>query len=97
MHFQYSLLRYDNYWKWATVANTRRITNMTPGADDRSMFSIVEQTKYFKVLYQRDTNVMYVMTKDGDFDLLVNADGSPMLWDTLKEEVKKEEINGTYE
>lgn len=51
---------------------------------DASMFVEVEQTTIWKVVYHKDTKVMYVVScggyNSGDFTLLVNADGTPMLW-----------------
>lgn len=50
-----------------------------------SMFVEIEDTSYWKVVYHRETKVMYVVS-DGDynhgtFTLLVNADGTPMLYE----------------
>ena len=49
-----------------------------------SMFVEVEHCALWKVVYHRDTKVMYAVS-DGDynhgtFTLLVNADGSPMVY-----------------
>lgn len=53
--------------------------------NERSMFVEVERTRYWEVVYQRETKVMYVVGGGtynyGTFTLLVNADGSPMLWE----------------
>lgn len=50
-----------------------------------SMFIEVEQTNSWKVVYHRDTKVMYVISCGnynwGTFCLLVDADGKPLLWD----------------
>ena len=49
-----------------------------------SMFVIVEDTNWFCVVYHRDTMVMYAISRggfnSGNFCLLVNPDGTPMLW-----------------
>jgi hypothetical protein len=49
-----------------------------------SMFVIVEQTNGWLVVYQRNTMVMYAIScggyNSGNFCLLVNPDGTPMLW-----------------
>lgn len=49
-----------------------------------SMFVTVETGWNYKVMYCKDTKVMYVMSwgndNQGEFTLLVNADGSPMLY-----------------
>ena len=53
--------------------------------DDTSMFIEVEQTGGWKVVYHKETKVMYVVSTGtynfGTFTLLVNADGTPMLWE----------------
>ena len=50
-----------------------------------SMFVKVEETGGWDVLYHRETKVMYVVSTGvynyGTFTLLVNADGTPMLWE----------------
>lgn len=48
------------------------------------MFTVVEHTSTWCVVYHRDTKVMYAVSygdyNGGNFTLLVNADGTPMLW-----------------
>lgn len=50
-----------------------------------SMFIRVEQGASWNVYYHRDTKVMYVVSSSsynhGNFTVLVNPDGSPMLWE----------------
>ena len=52
---------------------------------DSSMFIEVENAAYWRVLYHKDTKVMYVVStggyNNGNFTLLVNPDGSPMLYE----------------
>ena len=49
--------------------------------NEMSMFVCVETTASFAVVYHRDTKVMYAVGMDSNnFTLLVNADGSPMVW-----------------
>lgn len=52
--------------------------------EETSMFVEVEQARYWSVVYQRDTKVMYVVScgayNYGTFTLLVNPDGTPMLY-----------------
>lgn len=54
-----------------------------------SMFVTVETGWNYKVMYCKDTKVMYVMSwgndNQGEFTLLVNADGSPMLYEESEE------------
>lgn len=50
-----------------------------------SMFVMVESSAYWYVVYHRETKVMYAVSRGtynwGNFTLLVNADGSPMLYE----------------
>ena len=53
--------------------------------NDTSMFVTVEEVNYwYKVVYHKDTKVMYVISagayNHGTFTLLVNPDGSPMIY-----------------
>lgn len=51
---------------------------------EESMFIVVEDAYLWRVVYHRDTKVMYVISlgysNSGDFCVLVNPDGTPMLW-----------------
>jgi len=57
---------------------------------ERSMFVIVEQAPNWLVVYHKTTRVMYAVSDGsytyGNFTLLVDADGSPLLWDGKNEE-----------
>lgn len=50
-----------------------------------SSFVIVEQTSIWQVVYHKETKVMYIVSLGGyncgNFELLVNQDGSPMLYE----------------
>lgn len=50
-----------------------------------SMFVVVEQTSSWEIVYHKETKVMYSVGMGsynrGDFTLLVNPDGTPMIWD----------------
>lgn len=52
---------------------------------EASMFVRIEQRPAWNVYYHRDTKVMYVVSRgsynSGNFTVLVNPDGSPMLWE----------------
>ena len=52
--------------------------------NEKSMFVEVEKTSNFKVVYHRETKVMYAVSLGyyncGNFTMLVNADGTPMVW-----------------
>ena len=53
--------------------------------DTKSMFVLVEKSLDWQVVYHRETKVMYAVSDGsytyGNFTLLVNADGTPMLYD----------------
>ena len=50
----------------------------------KSMFVIVEKSETWQVVYHRESKVMYAVSRgyynSGTFTLMVNADGTPMLW-----------------
>lgn len=50
-----------------------------------SMFVIVERANLWLVVYNKDTKVMYAVSRSsynsGNFTLLVNPDGTPMTWE----------------
>ena len=53
-----------------------------------SMFVIVENAPYWLIVYHKDTKVMYAVSYSqyssynwGNFVLLVNPDGTPMIWE----------------
>lgn len=52
--------------------------------DELSMFVIVEQSGSWRIVYHKETKVMYAVSYGsyncGTFTVLVNADGSPMLF-----------------
>lgn len=49
-----------------------------------SMFVKVESSSSWDVVYHKDTKVMYVVSRGGDncgnFTLMVDEDGKPLLW-----------------
>lgn len=51
---------------------------------ESSMFVQIEQTNIWKIVYHKETKVMYTvaigMYNSGDFTLLVNPDGTPMIY-----------------
>lgn len=55
--------------------------------EDESMFKIVEENlqSNFKIAYHKKTKVMYAISDGsynrGSFVLLVNQDGTPMIWE----------------
>ena len=54
--------------------------------EDKSLwnsdFVIVEENYKYYIVYHKETKVMYTVSyNNGVFTLLVNADGTPMLWE----------------
>lgn len=49
-----------------------------------SMFAVVETTYNYEIVYNKSTKVMYAVSdgsyNHGTFTLLVNADGTPMIY-----------------
>ena len=65
-------------------------TTVTSEADNTSskntsMFIMLEETTSWRIVYHRDTKVMYSVSASqynfGNFTLLVNADGTPMIYE----------------
>lgn len=52
---------------------------------DKSEFVVVESANTWYVVYHKKTKVMYAVSKGTynyeNFTLLVNADGTPMIWE----------------
>ena len=59
-------------------------TKVETDINNTSMFVIIEETKSWRIVYHRETKVMYSVSyasyNSGNFTLLVNADGTPMLY-----------------
>lgn len=62
-------------------------------SQEKNMFVTIQEYGYerpYDVVYHRNTKVMYVVSHDsynkGNFTVLVNPDGSPMLYETESEE-----------
>lgn len=64
-----------------SVAETEKANE---NQESTSMFVEVEQAMGWKVVYHKETKVMYAISggsyNHGTFTLLVNADGTPMLY-----------------
>lgn len=58
--------------------------NVEDKSSDMSEFVIVESTYNWDIVYHKKTKVMYAVSQGkyngGNFTLLVNADGTPMIW-----------------
>jgi hypothetical protein len=51
---------------------------------DRSMFVLIEDGDTYRIVYHRDTKVMYVISAGiynfGDFTVMVDEEGKPLLY-----------------
>lgn len=67
------------------LSGCQRVESVNDNSKDTSMFVEIEQTGMWKIVYQKETKVMYVVSYGsyncGTFTLLVDADGKPMLWE----------------
>ena len=58
-----------------------------------NMFVYIQESSDYDIVYHRDTKVMYAISdgsyNHGTFTLLVNPDGTPMLYKEESEEVDK--------
>lgn len=63
----------------ATVTLKKQVQN------NESMFVVIETTTLWKIVYHKETRVMYAVSyssyNGGNFTLLVDADGNPLLWE----------------
>lgn len=62
-----------------------RAGNVEDKSGDMSEFVIVESTYNWDIVYHKKTKVMYAVSQGkyngGNFTLLVNADGTPMIYE----------------
>ena len=70
---------------FAGCSSTRAEAKEVDDADDGNTFVLVDADYYCWVVYHKDTKVMYAVSRAanncGTFTLLVNADGTPMIWE----------------
>ena len=64
-----AIIAFDSITTVNTEAKTKKTT---------SMFVEIESTDTWKVVYHKDTKVMYTVSQNGEFTVLVNANGSIM-------------------
>jgi hypothetical protein len=69
----------------AAILSTTLLTGCEEEQPELPMFVKIEQGTYWTVFYHRDTKVMYVVSdasyNEGTFTMLVNADGTPMVYE----------------
>ena len=68
-----------------SYAKTETVNEVKEEEQPSSMFVVVETSDYlWKVVYQKDTKVMYTVScggyNRGNFTVLVNPDGTPMIY-----------------
>ena len=72
------------------IVGTRSKSKSEVVKGNPSMFALIEEGEYWYVYYHQETKVMYVMSLSsynrGNFTVMVNPDGSPMLYENTKED-----------
>lgn len=67
------------------LSGCKTVESVNDNNKDTSMFVEVETTVQWRVVYHKETKVMYAVSNGtyngGTFTLLVDADGKPMLWE----------------
>lgn len=70
---------------------TKQTKEIIEGETSRMVY--VEETSAYCIVYDKYTKVMYAVSNGryncGDFTLLVNADGTPLLYDEQMERTEK--------
>jgi len=46
-----------------------------------SHFTVVERNLAYNIVYDNDTKVMYLQGGNGKFEVILNADGTPRIWE----------------
>ena len=68
-----------------TFVGCQKVESVSKDVDNTSMFVIIENTSSWTVVYHKQTKVMYAVSAGtynyGTFTVLLNADGTPMLWE----------------
>ena len=69
---------------FAGCTSTRAEAKEVDDVDDGNTFILVDADYYCWIVYHKDTKVMYAVSRSpnniGTYTLLVNADGTPMIW-----------------
>ena len=70
---------------FAGCTSTRAEAKEVDDVDDGNTFILVDADYYCWIVYHKDTKVMYAVSRSGynagTYTLLVNADGTPMIWE----------------
>ena len=69
---------------FAGCASIRAEAKEVEETGDSNTFVLVDADYYCWIVYHKDTKVMYAVSRSpnniGTYTLLVNADGTPMIW-----------------
>ena len=70
---------------FAGCTSTRAEAKEVDDADDGNTFILIDADYYCWIVYHKDTKVMYAVSRSGynagTYTVLVNADGTPMIWE----------------
>ena len=70
---------------WLCVPSTSKVDKLprsnTYTESGTSIFVEIERTKYWRIVYNTKTKVMYAVSSEGQFTLLVKPDGGPMTYE----------------
>ena len=70
---------------FAGCTSTRAEAKEVYDVDDGNTFILVDADYYCWIVYHKDTKVMYAVSRSGynagTYTVLVNADGTPMVWE----------------
>ena len=70
---------------FAGCTSTRAEAKEVDDVDDGNTFILVDADYYCWIVYHKDTKVMYAVSRSGHnagtYTVLVNADGTPMIWE----------------
>ena len=70
---------------FAGCTSTRTEAKEVDDVDDGNTFILVDADYYCWIVYHKDTKVMYAVSRSGynagTYTVLVNADGTPMIWE----------------
>lgn len=72
------------------TVGARRKSKSEVAMNNPSMLVLIEKGEYWNIYYHQETKVMYVMSLSsynrGNFTVMANPDGSPMLYENTKED-----------
>ena len=70
---------------FAGCTSTRAEAKEVDDVDNGNTFILVDADYYCWIVYHKDTKVMYAVSRSGynagTYTVLVNADGTPMIWE----------------